>query len=42
MAVETCGPDTEFDYVLEAAKEYASFVLGKKPDLRVVSNDREN
>jgi len=39
MASSTCGAGVDYEYVLEAAKEYAAFVLGNKPTLRVVSND---
>ena len=39
MAANTCGTGIDYDYVLEAAREYAAFVLGNKPNLRVVNNN---
>lgn len=39
MAVETCGTDCEWNYVIEAAREYLGFVTGVRANLRVVSND---
>lgn len=42
MAVTSCGDDTCYEYVLEAAEAYAAFMFGKKPNLRVVANDGES
>jgi hypothetical protein len=39
MAVFSAGADVEFEYVVDAARAYEGFVVGRKPELRVVSND---
>lgn len=41
MACRACGDDISFLYVLEAAQKYVDFVVGKKPELKIVSNDEE-
>lgn len=39
MAVETCGADVAYDYVLECADKYVKFVFGLRPVLSVVRDD---
>jgi hypothetical protein len=41
LAAKACGDDISFDYVLDCARKYYEFVMGKKSELRVVSNDGE-
>ena len=41
MACHVSGEDVEYDYVLEAAQKYESFVFGKKVELKIVRGELE-
>ena len=41
LAAKACGDDISYNYVLECAQKYYEFVVGKKSQLHVVSNDGE-
>ena len=39
MAVASSGENVEYQYVLDAASAYYSFILGTRSKLRVVNNN---